>query len=139
VEANEGELMTVRFNHTIVHSRDKKASATFLADVLGVRAPHAFGHFLVVELDDGASLDFVDAGGTDVVRQHYAFLIDEADFDAVFGRVRARDLAYWADPFKQRPGEINRHDGGRGVYFEDLDGHLLEVLTRPYGSGGATS
>jgi catechol 2,3-dioxygenase-like lactoylglutathione lyase family enzyme len=127
--------MTIRFNHTIVHSRDKVASARFLADILGVGAPKPFGHFQVVELDDGASLDFFDAGEMKFDTQHYAFLIDEADFDVVFGRIRERGLDYWADPFQKKPGEINERDGGRGVYFEDPDGHLLEVLTRPYGSG----
>ena len=127
--------MSIRFNHTIVHSRDKKESAAFLVDILGLRAPTPFGHFLVVELDNGASLDFIDAGDTDVVPQHYAFLVDEEDFDPVFGRIRVRAREYWADPFKKHPGEINHHAGGRGVYFEDPDGHLLEILTRPYGSG----
>jgi catechol 2,3-dioxygenase-like lactoylglutathione lyase family enzyme len=129
--------VSIRFNHTIVHSRDKKQSATFLADILGLPVPGSFGPFLVVELANGASLDFIDAGDFDVVPQHYAFLIDEEDFDAIFGRVRARGLDYWADPFKQQPGEINRNEGGRGFYFDDPDGHLLEVLTRPYGSGGS--
>ncbi len=127
--------MSIRFNHTLVHSRDKNVSATFLAEMLGLRTPHPFGPFLVVELDNEASLDFIDAGDFDVVPQHYAFLIDEDDFDAIFERIRSRGLAYWADPFKQQPGEINRHQGGRGFYFDDPDGHLLEVLTRPYGSG----
>ena len=127
--------MSIRFNHTIVHSRDKKTSAAFLADLLGLPTPKPFGHFLVVELDNAASLDFLDAGDFGVVPQHYAFLIDEDDFDAIFARIRARALEYWADPFKKRPGEINHNEGGRGLYFVDPDGHLLEILTRPYGSG----
>lgn len=129
--------MSVRFNHTIVHSRSKETSARFLADLLGLPGPKPFGPFLVVDLDNEASLDFIDAGGMEFDTQHYAFLIDEDDFDRVFGRIRERGLPYWADPFKKKPGEINRHDGGRGVYFDDPDGHLLEVLTRPYGSGGS--
>ena len=128
--------MSIRFNHTIVHSRDKKESAAFLADVLGLPAPKPFGHFLVVELENGASLDFIDAGDLAVVPQHYAFLIDEEDFDRIFARIRARALEYWADPFKKRPAEINHNEGGRGVYFDDPDGHLLEILTRPYGHWG---
>jgi catechol 2,3-dioxygenase-like lactoylglutathione lyase family enzyme len=131
--------MSIRFNHTIVHSRDKKQSARFLAEILGLPEPAPFGHFLVVELHNQASLDFIDAGDTEVVRQHYAFLIDEEDFDPIFERVRARKLEYWADPFKKRPGEINQRDGGRGFYFPDPDGHLLEVLTRPYGSSGSSA
>jgi len=127
--------MGIRFNHTIVHSRDKQASARFLADVLGLPEPKPFGHFQVVDLHNEASLDFIDAGDYEFQTQHYAFLIDEDEFDEIFARIRARGLDYWADPFKRQPGEINRHDGGRGVYFDDPDGHLLEILTRPYGSG----
>lgn len=127
--------MSVRFNHTIVHARDKRASAAFLSEILGVAAPRPFGHFMVVDLDDGSSLDFIDVGDDDVRPRHFAFLIDEDDFERIFGRIRTRGLAYWADPFKRRPGEINHRDGGRGVYFDDPDGHLLEVITRPYGGG----
>lgn len=126
---------SVRFSHTIVHCRDKQASATFLASILGRPGPTRFGHFMVVGLDHDASLDFIGAGDFEFQTQHYAFLVDEAGFDGVFDRIRERRLDYWADPFKNRPGEVNDHDGGRGVYFEDPDGHLLEVHTRPYGSG----
>jgi catechol 2,3-dioxygenase-like lactoylglutathione lyase family enzyme len=131
----ENPTMSIRFNHTIVHSHDKQKSSAFLADILGLPAPSPFGHFSVVALDDGASLDFIDAGDAEFETQHYAFLVDEDDFDPIFARIRERGLAYWADPFKQQPGEINHRDGGRGVYFPDPDGHLLELLTRPYGSG----
>ena len=130
--------MSIRFNHTLVYARDKKASAAFLTEILGLPPASPLGPFLVVELENGASLDFIDVGDADIVPQHYAFLIDEEDFDSIFGRIRARGLAHWADPFKQRPSEINRNDGGRGVYFDDPDRHLLEVLTRPYGSGSST-
>ena len=124
----------IQLNHTIVWCRDSNRSAAFLADILGRPAPTRFGPFEVVELDNGVSLDFHDRTG-EIASQHYAFLIGEKDFDAVFDRIRAGKLAYWADPGQTRPNEINHHDGGRGVYFEDPDGHLLEVITRPYGSG----
>jgi catechol 2,3-dioxygenase-like lactoylglutathione lyase family enzyme len=127
--------VTVQLNHTIVQCRDKQRSATFLTEILGLADPVRFGPFLVVEVDNGASLDF-DESDEEIARQHYAFLIGEDDFDEIFGRIRDRGLQYWADPFKSRPGEINHNDGGRGVYFDDPDGHLLEVITRPYGSGG---
>ncbi len=127
--------MTVELNHTIVQCRDKQRSAAFLTEILGLPDPVRFGPFLVVEVDNGASLDFDESDGK-IARQHYAFLIGEDDFDEIFSRIRDRGLQYWADPFKSRPGEINRNDGGRGVYFDDPDGHLLEVITRPYGSGG---
>jgi catechol 2,3-dioxygenase-like lactoylglutathione lyase family enzyme len=126
--------MPVQLNHTIVWCHDKERSSAFLADLLGRPSPATFSHFKVVELDNGVSLDFMEKEG-EVARQHYAFLIGEDDFDAIFARIKARGLKYWADPARSRPGEINRNDGGRGVYFEDPYGHLLEILTRPYGSG----
>ena len=126
--------MDARLNHTIVWCRDKRRSATFLAEVLGLPKPTRFGPFLVVELANGVSLDFHDTDG-EVAAQHYAFLITEDDFDRVFARLRERGLEYWADPAQKRVGAINHNDGGRGMYFEDPDGHLLEVITRPYGSG----
>ncbi len=126
--------MPVELNHTIVSARDSKSSATFMAEVLGLRAPRPFGPFLTVETDNGVTLDFIDADGA-ITPQHYAFLVSEPDFDEIFGRIKERDLPYWADPGQRRQGEINHGDGGRGVYFEDPDGHYLEILTRPYGSG----
>lgn len=126
--------MPVQLNHTIVAARDRRASATFLAELLGLPAPRPFGPFMAVELDNGVTLDFADHEG-EITAQHYAFLISEADFDAIFGRIQQRQLPYWADPGRSRAGRINTNDGGRGVYFEDPDGHLLEIITRPYGSG----
>ena len=124
--------MSAQLNHTIVWCRDKAVSASFLAEMLGRPAPGAFGPFAVVGLDNGVSMDFHDT--VEAIRpQHYAFLIDEADFDAVFGRIKSKGLDYWADPARRRAGEINHNDGGRGVYFPDPDGHFLEVITRPYG------
>lgn len=126
--------MAAQFNHTIVGSRDKWAGADFLAAVLGLAAP--CGPFMVVELDNGVSLDFLEHGGH-IESAHYAFLISEPEFDAVLGRLQDRQVTYYADPGHREAGAINTHDGGRGMYFEDPDGHNLEVLTRPYGSGGS--
>jgi catechol 2,3-dioxygenase-like lactoylglutathione lyase family enzyme len=126
--------MAVTLNHTIVISRNKKESARFLTEMLGRPEPTRFGPFLVVELDNGVSLDFSETR-REIVSQHYAFLISESEFDTIFARIQDRKLEYWADPGQSRPGEINRRDGGRGLYFEDPSGHLLEILTRPYGSG----
>lgn len=125
--------MSVQLNHTIVWCRDQQKSAAFLADILGLPAPTRFGPFHVVAVDNGISLDFHQQDG-EIAMQHYAFLISEAEFDQVFGRIRDRGLEHWADPGQNRAGQINHHDGGRGVYFEDPDGHLLEVITKPYGS-----
>lgn len=126
--------MAVQLNHTIVRARDSLASARFLSQLLGVPEPVRFGPFQVVELANGVSLDFLDATG-EIPSQHYAFLISEAEFDQIFARMREHEMPYWADPGQTRPGQINHGDGGRGVYFEDPNGHLLEILTRPYGSG----
>ena len=123
--------MPVQLNHTIVAARDKQQSAAFLADVLGLAPPVPFGPFAVVTLDNGVSLDFIDEDA--VTPQHYAFLVTEEEFDAIFGRILARGLDHWADPFEQHPGKVNTHDGGRGVYWKDPDGHRLEIITRPYG------
>jgi len=124
--------MSVQLNHTIVWCKDQRRSADFLADILGRPPPRPFAHFLVVELDNGVSLDFSENGEDRIAVQHYAFLIPDQEFDAVFDRVRARGLEYWADPGRTQPGTINTYGGGRGFYFPDPDGHLLEVLTRPY-------
>jgi catechol 2,3-dioxygenase-like lactoylglutathione lyase family enzyme len=127
--------MSVQLNHTIVWCHDQQRSATFLTGILGLPAAKSFGPFLVVELSNGVSLDFHEIEG-EIASQHYAFLIGEDDFDPIFGRIQEQGLDYWADPGQHRLGEINRHNGGRGVYFEDPDGHLLEIITRPYGSVG---
>jgi catechol 2,3-dioxygenase-like lactoylglutathione lyase family enzyme len=129
--------MAVRLNHTIVAARDRDASARFLAEILGLPAPVAVGPFAVVQVGD-TSLDFAESEDQ-IAAQHYAFLVNEDEFDAIFARVRARALPYWADPFRRERDRINEWDGGRGVYFDDPNGHLLEVITRPYGTGGTTS
>ena len=117
--------------------RDKRESAEFLTEILGLEPAVAYGPFLVVQLANDVSLDFADDHGP-ANPQHYAFLVDESDFDNIFARIKQRGLTYWADPFRRRPGEFNTNDGGRGVYWEDPDGHMLEIITRPYGSGEAS-
>lgn len=125
--------MTAQLNHTIVWCCDNKASSAFLADILQLPAPRSFLHFEIVDLGNGVSMDFYSKEG-EIARQHYAFLVSEAEFDACFARIEALGLTYWADPARSQLGEINRHWGGRGVYFEDPDGHLLELITKPYGA-----
>jgi catechol 2,3-dioxygenase-like lactoylglutathione lyase family enzyme len=126
--------MSVQLNHTIVSVRDRQASARFMAEILGLPTPTRFGPFLAVETSNGVSLDFLTTNG-EIASQHYAFLVGESEFDEILARIRERDLPYWADPGQTQGGEINQRDGGRGVYFEDPNGHLLEIITRPYGSG----
>ena len=126
--------MTVQLNHTIVAAHDKHASARFLADILGLEVSPQYGPFIPVATPNGVTLDYLDSPG-DITPQHYAFLVSEDDFDTIFARIREAGLTYWADPYHRRPGEINHNDGGRGAYFDDPNGHNLEILTRPYGSG----
>lgn len=130
--------MTVALNHTIVWCRDKKMSSRYLTDTLGLPEAKPFGPFMVVELGNEVSLDYHDVFDADdeITSQHYAFLVSEDEFGEIFGRLTEAGQDYWADPGLGRKGEINRRDGGRGVYFKDPDGHILEILTRPYGSGG---
>jgi catechol 2,3-dioxygenase-like lactoylglutathione lyase family enzyme len=127
--------MAVELNHTIVNVRDKAASAAFYTEILGLPPAGSFGPFAVVETSNGVSLDLYDHHG-EVRAQHYAFMVSEPEFDEILGRIQARGLTYWADPGENQPGEINHNDGGRGVYWKDLDGHRLEIITKPYGSGG---
>lgn len=128
--------MTISFNHTIVAARDKRESAQFLTELFGLPDPVPVGRFMAVTLDHGATLDYADTpDGEEIWPQHYAFLVSEDEFDAVYGKISSRGMDHWADPRGERPGEINHNHGGRGVYFRDPGGHHLEILTRPYGSG----
>lgn len=129
--------MTISLNHTIISARDQEVSARFLTEILGLLPPERVGHFTVVQVGE-TSLDY-SRTEDEIHPQHYAFLVTEADFDAIFQRIKDRGLAYWADPSRRKEGEINTWDGGRGVYWEDPNGHLLEIITRPYGTGGSTT
>src|ERR671933_22448 len=124
--------MAIKLNHTIVNVRDKQASANFFVEIFGLPKPKPFGPFLSVDVANEVTLDFCDSDYQPEA-QHYAFLVSETEFDAIFARIKARGLDYWADPRKSEKGKINHHDGGRGVYFEEPSGHFLEIITRPYG------
>jgi len=134
--------MAVRLNHTIVAAHDHEASSKFLAEILGLPPPVRLGPFAIVSVD--TSLDYMNVkeyrgADVEIVSQHYAFLVTEAEFDEIFARIRERRLPYWSDPRRSQPNQINEWDGGRGVYLVDPNGHVLEAITRPYGSGGTTT
>ena len=123
--------MSITLNHSIVWCRDHRVSSEFLTDLFGLPAPVHWGPFMIVEVANGVSLDYHEIDG-EIASQHYAFLVSEEEFDAIFGRIVERGLEHWADPAKQRAGAINHDDGGRGVYFEDPDGYPLELVEVAY-------
>ena len=123
--------MSVELNHTIIPTKDKWVSAKFLADILNLEAGPEWGHFVPVKTANGVTLDFDTR--EEFRPGHYAFLVSDAEFDAAFARIRAQGVRYYADPRRTKPGEINHLHGGRGVYFEDPNGHVMEIITHPYG------
>ena len=125
--------MAAKLNHTIVWCHDQEKSAGFLTDILGLPPPRRFMHFLVVDLANEVSVDYLPAESEPIALQHLAFLVSEDEFDGALARLRERAAKIWADPAQQQPGRINHYFGGRGVYFEDPNGHLLEIITTPYG------
>jgi catechol 2,3-dioxygenase-like lactoylglutathione lyase family enzyme len=124
----------IRLDHTIIPARDAEVSARWFASMFGVAEPVRFSVFWQVTTANGVDLDF-DTHGIDgqFTTGHYAFRVDESDFDAILERIRSSGSEYWADPGRREFGSINRHDGGRGVYFPSPDGHLFEIITVPYG------
>jgi catechol 2,3-dioxygenase-like lactoylglutathione lyase family enzyme len=119
--------VAVELNHTIIPSRDKVASSRFLAEILGIAPPQPVKGFMAVQLSNSVTLDYADAD--EFRSQHLAFLVGDDEFDAIFDRVTAAGITYYADPFHGHPGELRRRDGGRGFYFADPDGHNLEVFS----------
>ncbi|MEY9965139.1 extradiol dioxygenase family protein [Streptacidiphilus sp. MAP12-16] len=126
--------MSVELNHTIVHARDNRESAEFLATVLGLEVGPEWGPFVPVATGNGVTLDFATVPAGSITVQHYAFLVSDQEFDASFERIQQAGITYFADPYRAQPGEINHHHGGRGLYFLDPVGHGMEIITRPYGS-----
>ena len=132
--------MTIRLDHTIVPAKDKVASARFFAEMFGLTVQPDTGHFAEVQVNQRLTFLFADEpeawGGAGFDPRtgrshHYAFHVSEAEFDAIFGRVTGRGIAYGSEPHDHANGRINRRRGGRGFYFEDPSGHLLEVMTVP--------
>jgi catechol 2,3-dioxygenase-like lactoylglutathione lyase family enzyme len=121
--------MTITLNHTIVPARDKEAAARFFARIFGLRFEAPSGHFAPVQVN--ATLTLLFDQEVDFESHHYAFHVDEAEFDAILGRVRAAGLAYGSAPWSLEDGKLNDWNGGRGVYFKDPDSHVLELMTVP--------
>ncbi|MDR4495537.1 MAG: VOC family protein [Nitrospirales bacterium] len=121
--------MTIELNHTIVPARDKIGSAKFFSKIFGLTFDeHAVGYFAPVQINESLTLDFDDdVDGFDV--HHYAFKVSEVEFDAIFGRIQTEGIPYGAEPHSRDDMQINHRGGGRGVYFCDPNGHILELLT----------
>ncbi|MFJ9965091.1 VOC family protein [Streptomyces avermitilis] len=126
--------MPVELNHTIVHARDNRESAEFLAHILGLQTGTEWGPFIPVATSNGVTLDFATVPAESITIQHYAFLVPDDEFDAAFERIQQTGTLYYADPHMKQPNEINHNHGGRGLYFLDPAGHGMEIITRPYGS-----
>jgi len=120
--------MTITLNHTIVPAQDKEASAQFFAEIFGLEVESPVGHFAAVKVNDNLTLDF--AHTKEFESHHYAFLVSDGEFDAIFARVKEAGISYSSDPMHQNTGQINHRKGGRGFYFFDPNGHNLELLTR---------
>lgn len=123
---------TVELNHTVVYARDRRSSAGFLAEILGLAVGAPLGPFLPVDLGNGVTLDYCEKNDEPIQPQHYAFLVPDDQFDTMITRLEAAGVTYYADPSHTQPARINRLFGGRGAYFDDPDGHNMEILTRPY-------
>ncbi|MEV8098758.1 VOC family protein [Kitasatospora sp. NPDC085879] len=129
---DEHTISTVQLNHTAVYARDRRASAEFLAGILGLEVGRPFGPFLPVDLGSGVTLDYYEKRDEPIQSQHYAFLVPDREFDGMIARLEAAGTTYYADPNHTDPGHTNDWFGGRGAYFEDPDGHNMEIMTRPY-------
>ena len=122
--------MTIRLDHTIVPAKDKMAAAQFFAEIFGLAVKPGRGYFAQVQVNESLTLDFSDEPDPGE-GQHYAFHVSEAEFEGIFRRVKAKGVAYGSEPDSPEDGRINTRRGGRGFYFEDPNGHLLEVMTVP--------
>lgn len=122
--------MPVHLDHTIVPSHDKEMSAKWFAEIMGLEYKGPWGHFAPVQIDEYLSLDFDDR--EDFQSSHYAFIVSDEEFDAILTRVQTGEITYGSGPRSYQDGEINHHHQGRGFYFQDPNGHLLEVITHTY-------
>jgi catechol 2,3-dioxygenase-like lactoylglutathione lyase family enzyme len=123
---------TVQLNHTAVYAMDRQLSAEFIAAILGLKVSAPFGPFLPVDLGNGVTLDYYEKCDEPIQPQHYAFLVPDEQFDTMIARLEVVGVTYYADPNHTEPGQINRLFGGRGAYFDDPNGHNMEIMTRPY-------
>lgn len=119
--------MAIMLDHTIVPAHDKEQSARFFARIFGLPYDGRMSHFAPVRVNDTLTLDFDNDSGFE--HHHYAFKASDAEFDAIFARVKEEGIAYGSGPGSLTDMQINHRRGGRGFYFRDPNDHVLEVLT----------
>lgn len=122
--------MEITLNHTIVPSHDNISSAKYYENIFGFELVKMWGNFAVVKVNQTFTLDFMNE--SDFSSQHYAFKVSDDQFDQIFGRIKSESITFGSGPFSFGDGKINHNDGGRGLYFKDPNGHLLEILTKDY-------
>ena len=121
--------MTITLNHTIVPARDKEAAARFFAQIFGLTFEKTKGHFAPVRVNETLTLLFDNDDSFE--SHHYAFHVNDSEFDAIFGHIKQAGLSYGSAPWSLDDGKLNDWNGGRGLYFKDRDGHVLELMTVP--------
>lgn len=121
--------MAITLNHTIVPAKNKEAAARQFAEVFDLAYEGLGEHFAPVKVNEGLTFLFDDDSNFE--SHHYAFHVSDAEFDAIFARVKKAALVYGSAPWSADDGKLNDWGGGRGVYFRTPDGHLLELMTVP--------
>jgi catechol 2,3-dioxygenase-like lactoylglutathione lyase family enzyme len=120
--------MTITLNHAIVPARDEVAAAKFFARIFGLKRGRS-GYFAPVRVNKTLTLLFED--DTKFESHHYAFHVNDREFGAILRRIKKAKIAFGSAPWSLEDGELNDWGGGRGVYFRDPNGHVLELITVP--------
>ena len=122
--------MAITLDHLIVPSRNQVQGAKFLAGLLDVPWSEKQGNFSPVYVNEALTVDFHtrEVAGSN----HYAFSVSDAEFDAIFGRIKAQGIPYRSRPRAENDFQVNTRLGGKNLYWEDADGHLWEILTVSY-------
>ncbi|MFZ6730583.1 VOC family protein [Undibacterium sp. Ji42W] len=124
--------MSIELDHTIVPSHDKLASAKLLAELLGVPwAPTALGPFAPVFVNEGLTLDFIQADEGFPV-YHFCFRVSQHTFDKIPGRIKLAGIPYRSSVRGPVTMRVNTDDGGNMIYWNEPGGHQWEMLTLSY-------
>lgn len=122
--------MEITLNHTIIPTHDNIGSAKFYERIFGFAFVKEWGHFAVVKVNQTLTLDFMNKG--EFSSLHYAFKVSEKQFDEILIRIKTENIVFGSGPSSLDDGKINHNYGGRGTYFKDPNGHVLEIITTDY-------